>query len=287
MYIQLFEAVQFHLALVEAPPPPLAAPPRSAPVATTTPVGRALPSAVEAAVWRGSELGQVGDTDVCPSGWPALDAELPGGGWPTRSICEVLTAQPSVLEWRLLAPALKAVVAKGGQVVLVGPPRVPHLPGLVHEGLDERQLVWVQADKPAERLWVTEQLIKADAAGAVLAWLPQARQDQLRRLQVCAAGCAGLVFLCRPAAARHEASAAPLRVQASVTLDWELDVEVFKRRGPVHGKPLRLASVPGGLSAILTPRLRQPSRLISREAASAVGRPAPARPQSQHHAVVR
>ena len=200
-----------------------------------------------------------------------------------KSLTEVLAAQPSVLEWRLLAPALRTVVAAGSQVVLISPPRHPHLPGLLHEGLDDRKLVWIQAAPPAERLWVTEQLIKSNAAGAILAWLPQARQEQIRRLQICAQACEGLVFLCRPESARHEASAAPLRVQAGVGLDWELKVDIFKRRGPVHDGCLVLPSVPGGLSAVLTPRLRQPSRLISsREAAGAVGRPvATARPGQQ------
>ena len=66
-----------------------------------------------------------------------------------------------------------------------GPARHPHLPGLLHEGLDERKLVWICAEAPSERMWVTEQLIKSNAAGAIVAWLPQARQEQLRRLQVC------------------------------------------------------------------------------------------------------
>jgi len=223
-----------------------------------------LPRSVEAALWRGNELGRT-VMSVRTSGWASLDAELPGGGWPLGSVSEVLAAQPSVLEWRLLGPALRRVVADGGQVVVVGPPRRPHLPGLLHEGLDERQLVWVQAELPAERLWVTEQLIKSNSAGAIVAWLPQARQEQLRRLQVCAQACDCPIFLCRPEAARHEASASPLRVHASVGLDWELHVNVFKRRGPVHDGILVLPSVPGGLNSVLTPRLRKPSRLISRE----------------------
>ena len=96
-----------------------------------------LPPAVQAAMWRGNELGSQAKS-VCSSGWPDFDAELPGGGWPRQSLSEVLAAQPSVLEWRLLGPALRRVVADGGQVVVVGPGRHPHLPGLKHEGLDER-----------------------------------------------------------------------------------------------------------------------------------------------------
>lgn len=239
------------------------------------------PGEIPAGVWRGDELGsQISDTVT--TGWAELDAQLPGAGWPCRSITEVLAPQPAVLEWRLLGGAIRQVVAGGGQVVLVGPPKPPHLPGLLHAGADARQLVWVRAETPAERLWVTEQMIKSDAAGAIVAWLPQARQEQIRRLQVCALACRAPVFLCRPEAAQHESSAAPLRVHASYTVDWELCVEIFKRRGPSVPAPLRLPSIPGGLARVLTPRLLKPSLLWRRtETRDAVGSPAPRRPSRQ------
>lgn len=240
--------------------------------------GRMQPMAarIAEAVWRGTEL-EHRTTAVQPTGWSELDAELPGGGWPQQSVVEILSAQPAVLEWRLLSPALRSIVQGGGQVVVVGPPRHPHLPGLQHLGLSERQFVWIQADQPAERLWATEQLIKSRAAGAVIAWLPKARADQVRRLQVCAQGCEGLAILCRPEAARHESSAAPLRVNASAGLDWNLNVQIVKRRGPPHETPLTLASIPGGLAAVLTPRQRRLSRPVASEGfQGALGFPAAA-----------
>lgn len=246
----------------------------------------ALPPQVEAAMWRGDSLGRQ-TAAVVASGWDALDAELPGGGWPCQSLTEVLTPQPSTVEWRLLGPALRRVTANGGQVVVVAPPRHPYLPGLAHEGLNERQFIWVQAETPAERLWVTEQLIKSNAAGAVVAWLPQVRQEQIRRLQVCAHACGGLLFLCRPQAAQHEASAAPLRVHTTFGLDWELQVHVLKRRGPPHEGIVRLPSVPGGLDSVLTPRLRKPSRFLYPEvAANALGSTV-VRLRPRRHATVR
>lgn len=222
----------------------------------------ALPPTVQAALWRGTELGTAVAATL-PSGHAALDAELPGAGWPCHALTEILQPQPSVAEWRLLAPAMRRVVAAGRQIVVVGPPKSPHPPGLQMMGVDERQLVWIQAEAPAERLWVTEQLVRANAAGLLVAWLPQARQEQIRRLQVGAQGCEGPVFLCRPAAAEHEPSAAPLRVQVRVGLDWELHVHLLKRKGPVHEGRIVLHSVPGGLDAILTPRLRTPSAWIA------------------------
>lgn len=239
-----------------------------------------LPPEVEQAVWRGSDLGHASGT-VVSSGFAALDAELPGGGWPTRGLTEVLSPQPSVLEWRLIGPALQGIVAAGGHIVVIGPPKTPHLPGLRHCGIDERHLVWVQADAPAERLWCTEQLIKSGACGAIVSWLPQARPEQIRRLQVCAQSCEGPVFLFRPAAAQHEASAAPLRVFTTFGIDWALQVQVLKRRGPAHDGVVTLPSVPGGLQTILTPRLLRPSQLLAartlpREPVHALGSNAPA-----------
>jgi protein ImuA len=186
-------------------------------------------------------------------------------------LTEVLSPQPSVLEWRLIGLAVGRLVRDGGQVVVVGPPKHPHLPGLRHAGIDEKHLVWVQAEAPAERLWCTEQLVKANACAALVAWLPQARPEQIRRLQVCAQACEGPVFLFRPAAAQHESSAAPLRVMATFGVDWELQVHVFKRRGPAHDGLVRVASIPGGLSAVLTPRLLLPSRLLAARDAAREG----------------
>ena len=120
-------------------------------------------------------------------------------------------------------------------------------------------------------------LLAALAVGSASGQAANSReQEQIRRLQVCAQSCAGLVFLCRPEAAQHEASAAPLRVHASLGLDWELRVQVFKRRGPLHTGPVTLPSVPGGLASVLTPRLLRPSRFfLPRESSHAVGRLAP------------
>jgi protein ImuA len=76
-------------------------------------------------------------------------------------------------------------------------------------------------------------------------------------------------------------------VHASVTLDWELRVNVFKRRGAVHDGQLVLPSVPGGLQSVMTPRLRKPSRLISSRGvpANAVG--SAATPPVRRHAGIQ
>ncbi|RYH69257.1 MAG: translesion DNA synthesis-associated protein ImuA [Alcaligenaceae bacterium] len=239
-----------------------------------------LPPRIEAALWRGDQIGTPIEQTV-PTGFHALDAALPGAGWPCRSLTELLQVQPAVAEWRLLAPAMRGLIAQGKQIVIVGPPRTPHLPGLHGQGVDERHLVWIRAEAPLERLWVTEQLVRANAAGMVLAWLPQARQEQIRRLQVCAQSCDAPVVLCRPITAASEPSAAPLRIELRFGLDWELRLNVIKRKGASMDDELVLPSVPASLDSILTPRVRRPSELIAlrqvrenQELFDVVGRPA-------------
>lgn len=220
-----------------------------------------LASEINACLWRADQL-VVCTAPTIATGWPELDAELPGGGWPCQSLTELLQPQLSGAEFRLLGAAMRQVAAAGKDIVLVGPPQSPHWPGLMQMGVEQRRLVWIQAETPAERLWVTEQLIKANAAGLLLVWLTQVRHEQIRRLQVLAHSCDGPVILCRTAAAAHESSAAPLRVHARCGVDWELQIQILKRKGALREGTLCLASVPSGLDDLITPRLRKPSLML-------------------------
>src|SRR5450756_1642771 len=110
------QIMQLDLNWLESSAPPSAAlrTELSSPLAEAREAFPLLPAAVEAAVWRANRLGQAA-TAVVSSRWPSLDAELPGGGWPRRAVTEVLSTQPSVLEWRLLSRALRDVVQAGSQ----------------------------------------------------------------------------------------------------------------------------------------------------------------------------
>lgn len=197
------------------------------------------------------------------SGHASLDAELPGGGWPPQSLTEILQPLQSCAIWRLLSPALSGFTKAGGVVFLIGPPYQPHLPGLAQRGLAAHQVFWVHCTSQAERLWATEQALKAQAVSAVLCWLPQARPEHMRRLHACAAHHPGLLFAMRPAAVAREASAAPLRLLARLSSDQaRLEVDILKRRGPLLTQTLDLSvpDLPGlaGRSGPGTPR--RPSR---------------------------
>lgn len=224
-------------------------------------------------LWRGSSLGQVVDPTL-PSGFAALDAELPGGGWALRAVTEVLTPQSGVLEWRLLAPGLRnwwaaqalpaptpgrrqrAATSGLRSLLLINPPHAPHLPGLQALGLPPSALVWVSAAAPAQALWAAEQAIKSRVA--VLAWLPEARPEQIRRLQVSALSSDAPAFLVRPERAGQQSSAAPLRLVVQPGEGWDLAVHLLKRRGPAHEGWLNLSAVPGAVEPLLTAARRKP-----------------------------
>ena len=71
-------------------------------------------------IWRGDELGAA-DAAVVPTGHAALDAQLPGGGWPVGALTELLQASAQAHVWQLLLPALAQAVQqkKSAPVVLV------------------------------------------------------------------------------------------------------------------------------------------------------------------------
>jgi protein ImuA len=67
-------------------------------------------AALHPGLWRASQMGGAAQR-VTASGFEALDAQLPGGGWPHGLLTELLLPQAGVGELRLLAPALAAVAA--------------------------------------------------------------------------------------------------------------------------------------------------------------------------------
>ncbi len=202
-------------------------------------------------VWRGDALGAA-DAQVISTGHAALDAQLPGGGWPVGAMTELLQATPEAHVWQLLLPALaQAVEARGGPVVLIGAPHEPFGPSLASEGLPVEALLWIRGEAQAARLWACEQALRCADVAAVLAWLPQARVGELRRLQLAAAQHEGLLFVFRPEAVAQAASPARLRLRVNAAEAGQMDVHILKRRGPPLAAPLTLPARSERMTALL------------------------------------
>ncbi|XAH25839.1 translesion DNA synthesis-associated protein ImuA [Xylophilus sp. GW821-FHT01B05] len=215
------------------------------------PATPALPDPL-ASVWRADQLGSA-QAGVVATGFDALDAVLPGGGWPLGSLTEILQARPGQHVWQLLLPALAQQLRQApGPVVLVAPPWRPFMPYLQGQGLPASRLLLVRPERGAGALWAGEQALRCADVCAVLAWLPHARSAELRRLQLAAQQQGRLLFVFRDASAERDASPARLRLQVAGT--DTLRVQVLKRRGPPVDAELRLPAHPAALAALLTAR---------------------------------
>jgi len=223
-------------------------------------------------VWRGRELAQARERTLA-TGHAALDAHLPGRGWPLGSLVEVLQEEAQQHVWQLLGPGLATAIAGGDPAVLVQPPYQPFGPSLRAQGIAPERLLCVQAERPAARLWAAEQALRCGDVSAVFAWVERARPEELRRLHLCAQSGQKLLVLFRPVAAREQSSPARLRllVQGTETLE----VRVLKRRGPPLLEPLLLRAQPQLLSSLLGARQnRRPLPQLTTTGSHVLDRPA-------------
>src|SRR3989442_14536329 len=145
-------------------------------------------------IWRGDSLSRAG-TPAVPSGFPELDAELPGGGWPAGALTEVLPAHEGIGELRLLDPALAALSNRGLRLAWISPPHLPYAPALAAAGIDIAMLVVVRTTSPIENLWAAAQALVSNPCGAGLAWPPRGEAAGAGRLPIAAAGGRAPAFL--------------------------------------------------------------------------------------------
>lgn len=168
--------------------------------------------------------------DTLSTGFAALDAALPGGGWPMGALTEILAPREGGGELRLTLPALAALAARGRWLAWVGSPHVPYAPALAASGLMLERLLWVRAESAVERLWCAEQALRSGACGAVLVWSSRVPPQRLRRLQLAAEDGRAWALLFRGEAPHGQASPASLRLRVAPVARG-LSVEVQKCRG--------------------------------------------------------
>ena len=176
-------------------------------------------------VWRGRSRAAL---ETFSTGFAALDAGLPGGGWPRHGLVEILTPRPGVGELYLLLPVLAALsrAAPARWCTWVSPPHEPFAPALEAHGvaLERMLLVRTLSSRSGTRnsqrrrgdgdmnLWTLEQALRSGACEIALAWLPRASPRAIRRLQLAAEQGRALGVLYRSQRFAHVASPAMLRV---------------------------------------------------------------------------
>lgn len=177
-------------------------------------------------LWRGRSLARI---DTFPTGFAALDAALPGGGWPRSGLIEVLTPAPGIGELSLWLPliAARSTRPQGRWCAFISPPFRPFAPAFAAAGVDLSRLLVVQA---RAALWALEQSLRSAACDLVFCWVGDVHPRDLRRLSLATEQGVTPAVLFRPEAARHETSPAMLRLLLA-PLAGGLKVQLLKSRG--------------------------------------------------------
>jgi cell division inhibitor SulA/protein ImuA len=196
----------------------------------------------DARVWRlkDASAGLPASRPVWSTGRSALDARLPGGGWPAASLVEVLLETAGLGEVQLFLPALVQCQQRIGEVpwlVWIAPPHEPYAPALAQQGIELSRLLVVRPASAAEALWAAEQALSSGVCAAVLLWLQGTDDRWLRRLKLAAEAGGALAVLFRPERHRFESSPASLRLLVTRG-EHESRLELVKvqggRPGPVE-----------------------------------------------------
>src|SRR5580765_1602313 len=171
------------------------------------------PERLHPALWLGHQLARHADVPIA-TGFEALDAQLPGAGWPRRALTELLLPHPGVGEIRLVAPSLVAAQVAGRLVMLFDPPATLSASALAQLGIAVEELLIIDTHTRTrvvpgtDSLWALEQALKSGHVGAVLAWLPPRLRAERGAAPHCRAA-AARVARPRPRCARGARAQAP------------------------------------------------------------------------------
>ncbi|MCW7541232.1 hypothetical protein OOT46_25815 [Aquabacterium sp. A7-Y] len=230
-------------------------------------------------------------TAVATSGFPALDAVLPAGGWPAAGVVEVLAPQPGHPELALLSPVLCSAASHGQRTALLGQPE-----GIVFDPSQGCMATpgaraATQASAPAaETLPRALSWLRAGRGGVLAVWLPELKTAELRDLQRAARRAHTTVFAVRPWSAHWDDSEADLRVSlfAGKGGRWEVRVHLqpgaaaptvrVPALGPAPARHLRVVQDPSDhrrtlLSGSLIEVCRELDRLAALECAAETSLP--------------
>jgi hypothetical protein len=211
------------------------------------------------AIWRGRSIARL---ETVPTGFTALDEALPGKGWPSAGLVEMLIPRVGVGEMYLLLPALAALTHRPSArwCAWISPPFEPFAPALAAHGIELERLFVTRGESSS---WALEQSLASGACEMVMAWAgkpaaaargvgkrvmasrPFARSHarkrnaelqarEIRRLQLAAEKGRTLGVLFRPLRAAREFSNAVLRVLVQPT-EQGARVTLLKSRGGQRG----------------------------------------------------
>lgn len=178
-------------------------------------------------VWRGRTAEQV---QAVSTGIAALDAVLPGHGWPIGALTELMPFTEGIGELQLIFPALRQRCQEKRSIVFIGSPYILYAPALVNAGLPLSRILCIDKSADDNHRWAAEQILREGGAGAVVLWSPIDADIPLRRLQLAAEEGKALAFLYRPA--KHLGNASPAAVRLGLhAAAGGIRIDIAKARG--------------------------------------------------------
>ncbi|MDX1811240.1 MAG: translesion DNA synthesis-associated protein ImuA [Gammaproteobacteria bacterium] len=179
-------------------------------------------------LWKAGELAGK-SIERIETGYAALNAILPGQGWPVGGLMEFIMPAWGLGELALIMPLIKTLSRQSFWVIWIAPPHIPYAPHLLQAAVDlERVLVISEQADETECLWAMEKLLRANACGLVMAWPGKISHQQMRRLQLAAEAGRTLGIIFQMQEKKTSAAAFRLRLQA---IEHGVQVEVIKARG--------------------------------------------------------
>lgn len=163
------------------------------------------------------------------SGYPALDALLPHGGWPERGLVELICPHKGIGELQLLLPLLRERSQSQQSILWIAPPYPLHGKALQDAGINTRNSFVIPPQTSCNQaLWSIEKALQSQECGLVLAWQNWLSARVIRRLQLAAneGGTLGILFHQRPA----NNSPATLQLQLSSPVSRLSDVQTGRER---------------------------------------------------------
>ncbi|MBS7806144.1 translesion DNA synthesis-associated protein ImuA [Variovorax sp. PCZ-1] len=219
-------------------------------------------------IWHAREL--LGTTTASSKGLStgseALDSALPAGGWPEGQLTELICAQGSSGEWSLILPGLLSTLTpkptkRSPKLVLINPPFEPYLLAWGIAGISPGDVLRVDSSAHAQAqqraCWAAEQALHCSEVAAVIAWLPRAPTEALRRLQLAASQSQVLLFVVRPLTAREHSSPASLRMVLTRLDALHAEVEILKCRGSAGQVTVQIDLLSPSFRALLQARKRR------------------------------
>ncbi len=207
------------------------------------------------ALWRGRSAAC---SSAVSTGFAALDASLPGRGWPQVGLVEILTAHLGLGELYLVLPALAFLTRQPSArwCAWIAPPLELFAPALAAHGVSLSRVLVVRAagadhadradgtahagrvsrtgraEAAGRALWACEQALRSGACEVALAWMPRMPPRALRRLQLATERGRTLAFVFRTLSERtvREPSNAVLRIAVQPAGEG-VRIELLKSRG--------------------------------------------------------